>query len=185
MSIARPLIANNDLVRDLPQRQGSRGQALHLLQPVPRQRRGEPARVLRRDALSLARGDDRRRSCRCSIRRRSSRSTRPCDGGNGRPGGGDRSPRTRRRSPSQFIAFLMEASARRDGSGPRRRFNQARATACVGRRVHRTRRPPTGAPGGAVCRAADLRGDRSDLRMPRRPTTASATSAACRCGSMP
>jgi hypothetical protein len=32
---------------------------------------------------------------------------------------------------ARFIAFLKDASARRDGSGPRRRFNQARATACV------------------------------------------------------
>jgi catalase len=32
---------------------------------------------------------------------------------------------------TEFIAFLKEATARRDGTGPRRRFNQARATACV------------------------------------------------------
>jgi len=32
---------------------------------------------------------------------------------------------------ARFVAFLKEASARRDRSGPRRRFNQARATACL------------------------------------------------------
>lgn len=32
---------------------------------------------------------------------------------------------------ARFIAFLKSATQRRDGSGPRRRFNQARATACV------------------------------------------------------
>ena len=42
-----------------------------LLQQVPRQRRREPARLLRRDAIRVARGDDARRSWRCSTRRRS------------------------------------------------------------------------------------------------------------------
>jgi catalase len=32
---------------------------------------------------------------------------------------------------ARFIAFMREATAARAGSGPRRRFNQARATACV------------------------------------------------------
>ena len=49
VSIARPLVANNDLVRGLPPRPGSRRSPVHLLQQVPRQRRREPARLLRRD----------------------------------------------------------------------------------------------------------------------------------------
>ena len=39
------------------QRAGQGGQAVHLLQPVPRQRGREPARVLRRVAVPVARGD--------------------------------------------------------------------------------------------------------------------------------
>ena len=47
--------------RDLPSRPGPRRPAVHLLQPLPGQRRQEPARLLRRGALS-------RRARRCSPR---------------------------------------------------------------------------------------------------------------------
>ena len=47
VTIARPLIANNDLVKMFAARRGARREALHLLQQVPRQRGREPARLLR------------------------------------------------------------------------------------------------------------------------------------------
>ena len=69
--------------RDLPPRPGSRRPAVHLLQPLPRQRRQEPARLLRRGALPLARGDARRdhervRSAGVRLRRASSYPSGEC-----------------------------------------------------------------------------------------------------------
>ena len=57
VSIARPLIANPTCVEQFSSGSGPRRQAVHLLQSLPRQRRRESARMLRRDALSVARRD--------------------------------------------------------------------------------------------------------------------------------
>jgi 2,4-dienoyl-CoA reductase-like NADH-dependent reductase (Old Yellow Enzyme family) len=46
VSVARPLIANNDLVKVFRARAGPRRPPLHLPQPLPRQRCREPARLL-------------------------------------------------------------------------------------------------------------------------------------------
>ena len=59
VTIARPLVANNDLVEALRGGARPRRRALHVLQQVPLQRGREPAGLLRRAALRLARGDDR------------------------------------------------------------------------------------------------------------------------------
>ena len=60
VTIARPLVANPDLVRLL--RAGPRpgAAAVHVLQQVPVRLRREPARLLRRATLRLPRADDRR-----------------------------------------------------------------------------------------------------------------------------
>ena len=46
VSIARPLIANNDLVKDIRSRRRPRAAAMHVLQQVPGQRPHEPAGLL-------------------------------------------------------------------------------------------------------------------------------------------
>ena len=60
VTIARPLVANPDLVRHFEQGHDQRAAAVHVLQQVPLRLRREPARLLRGAPLRLARGDDRR-----------------------------------------------------------------------------------------------------------------------------
>ena len=66
----------------VPARPGSRRQAVHLLQPLPRQRRREPARLLRGVAVPVARGDDRADhvGVRPAAVRRRTRQASACDG---------------------------------------------------------------------------------------------------------
>ena len=52
VTIARPLIANNDLVQQFAQRHRPPGQPVHLLQQMPRQRRRESARAATTRAAS-------------------------------------------------------------------------------------------------------------------------------------
>ena len=54
VSAARPLVANNDLVKMFARGPGHGAETVHLLQQVPRQRGREPARLLRRNAVRLA-----------------------------------------------------------------------------------------------------------------------------------
>ena len=57
VTIARPLIANNDLVQQFARGIGRPGQPVHLLQQVPGQRARESARLLRREPVPVARRD--------------------------------------------------------------------------------------------------------------------------------
>ena len=70
VTIARPLIANNDLVKMFAAGADARREAVHLLQQVPGQRRRESARLLRRSRFA-SHDEMVRRSCRSSSRRRS------------------------------------------------------------------------------------------------------------------
>ena len=51
--MARTLVANNDLPKVFASGQDQADEAVHLLQPVPGERGGEPARVLRRVAIPV------------------------------------------------------------------------------------------------------------------------------------
>ncbi len=70
VTIARPLVANPDLVRLLRAGPRPRAAAVHVLQQVPLQLRREPARLLRGGALRLAGGDGRRDLLRLRAGRR-------------------------------------------------------------------------------------------------------------------
>ena len=58
VTIARPLVANPDLVRLFEQGHDVTDAPVHLLQQVPLQLHRESARLLRGEPLRLARGDD-------------------------------------------------------------------------------------------------------------------------------
>ena len=66
VTIARPLIANNDLVQMFARGDGRAAKPVHLLQQVPGQRRRESARLLRASSGSARTRRWSRRSCRCS-----------------------------------------------------------------------------------------------------------------------
>ena len=70
VSMARPLVANNDLVKQFAAGQRSRRPAVHLLQQVPGARRRASARLLRREPVSPAGKRCCTKSCRSFSRRR-------------------------------------------------------------------------------------------------------------------
>jgi hypothetical protein len=114
------------------EREGSRGEAVHLLQPLPRQRGGKPARVLRRVAVrQQPRRDD--RADHVGVRSAAVRGPAGAHlGEHMAPGLGEEVVTPDEQAlVADFVAFLKEASLTRAGNGPVRRFNQTRTTGCV------------------------------------------------------